>query len=587
MQKLRAMALLVLLLAISGIYIAAHSNSTAEETPVVYFPTIGHQVSFRFFQYWEEHGGLVQQGYPVSDEIQERSPDDGQTYMVQYFERAVFEYHPRNSQPNDVLLSLLGSMMYRQKYSQGAPGQVPNTGSDSRLFSETGKRLGGIFLRYWQEHGGLIQQGYPISDEFTEVSALDGKPYTVQYFERAVRAVFEYHPENRGTQYEVLLTQLGTINLAARSDYLPLPAPPSHLQSNPAGSSRYLLWVDTKRTYPGSYPDLRDIPISIQGIDLTNKRSFTVSQQPGPLYGPNNDGRWAVGRDLRFGPGCQPNCGSSVIAKDLETGETFTVTTRPGRIITAAIMGSKVAWTEDTLDYKSKRVVLADTGTDTITPIAPDFYAPDRPYEIYGMALSDEYLVWLDRDLTPQLRPNPTDTTLRAYNLKSGKLQTVATGNKTTGYGITYFALSGHKVLWTEPALHLTDLSTGKVSTLFSERALNPLISGDVVVWRTYGEQNDLWGLRLPSGEPLLLARGSAGGGTEYRTIAGNWLVGEDSYFGRIVALPLDHLLATPLTPIPTPPPPPPTEPPAISPNTPTLPLPVGTRPEGLVTVGR
>ena len=51
-----------------------------------------------------------------------------------------------------------------------------------------------------------MQQGYPVSDPFVEVSALDGKPYTVQYFQRAV---FEYHPEN-AAPYNVLLSQLGT-----------------------------------------------------------------------------------------------------------------------------------------------------------------------------------------------------------------------------------------------------------------------------------------------------------------------------------------------------------------------------------------
>src|SRR6476469_5859218 len=77
-----------------------------------------------------------------------------------------------------------------------------------RNFTETGHQVCGKFLAYWDQHGGLAQQGYPISDEFVEVSDLNGQPYTVQYFERAV---FELHPENAGTQYEVLLSQLGTI----------------------------------------------------------------------------------------------------------------------------------------------------------------------------------------------------------------------------------------------------------------------------------------------------------------------------------------------------------------------------------------
>lgn len=78
---------------------------------------------------------------------------------------------------------------------------------DSHYFPETKHTVQGKFWQYWQSHGGLAQQGYPISDEFQERSDLNGKTYTVQYFERAV---FEFHPENAGTQYEVLLSQLGT-----------------------------------------------------------------------------------------------------------------------------------------------------------------------------------------------------------------------------------------------------------------------------------------------------------------------------------------------------------------------------------------
>ncbi|HEX8229769.1 MAG TPA: hypothetical protein VF826_10720, partial [Chloroflexia bacterium] len=87
-----------------------------------------------------------------------------------------------------------------------APTPIPGEAQSSRTFPETGKAVKGIFLEYWDKHGGLPQQGFPISDMFTEVSTLDGKPYTVQYFERAV---FEYHPENQ-PPFNVLLSQLGT-----------------------------------------------------------------------------------------------------------------------------------------------------------------------------------------------------------------------------------------------------------------------------------------------------------------------------------------------------------------------------------------
>jgi hypothetical protein len=169
-------------------------------------------VQGQFLDYWEAHGGLAQQGYPISAEMTERNGTDGQTYTVQYFERAVFERHPANAPPYDVLLSLLGVSLYNQKYADGASGQTPNTDAGSRLFPETGKRIGGAFLAYWTAHGGLAQQGFPISDEFAEFSALDGTTYTVQYFERAV---VELHPENKGTPYEVLLAQLGTFRYRA------------------------------------------------------------------------------------------------------------------------------------------------------------------------------------------------------------------------------------------------------------------------------------------------------------------------------------------------------------------------------------
>jgi hypothetical protein len=171
------------------------------------FPETGRTVSGIFLDYWQRNGGLAQQGYPISEVMGEISDLDGKAYTVQYFERAVFEYHPENQPPFNVLLSQLGTFRYRQKYPNGAPNQTPNSAAGSVLFPETGKRTGGRFLEYWQRNGGLAQQGFPISDEFIEVSDLDGKPYLVQYFERAV---FEYHPENAGTQYEVLLSQLGT-----------------------------------------------------------------------------------------------------------------------------------------------------------------------------------------------------------------------------------------------------------------------------------------------------------------------------------------------------------------------------------------
>ena len=194
----------------------------------VTFPETGKTVKGKFLTYWRANGGLAQQGFPISEEMSDRSDTDGKIYTMQYFERAVFELHPENAAPNDVLLSLLGNFQYKAKYgTAGAPNQKAST-TNATKFAQTGKTLGGRFREYWEANGGLRQQGFPISDEFQEKSDLDGKTYTVQYFERAV---FEAHPENQ-KPYDVLLSQLGTFELRKQAAEI----------AYPEGSGSVTLW---------------------------------------------------------------------------------------------------------------------------------------------------------------------------------------------------------------------------------------------------------------------------------------------------------------------------------------------------------
>jgi hypothetical protein len=86
------------------------------------FTETGKQVCGRFLEYWTQNGGLAQQGLPLSNEFSEVSDLNGQTYTVQYFERAVFEKHPENARPFDVLLSQLGTFQFKRKYPSGEPG---------------------------------------------------------------------------------------------------------------------------------------------------------------------------------------------------------------------------------------------------------------------------------------------------------------------------------------------------------------------------------------------------------------------------------------------------------------------------------
>lgn len=196
---------------------AKRLNAKPEGFQGWFFTETGHTLGGKFLDYWNKHGSLAIFGFPITEEFEEVNPDDGKTYRVQYFERNRFEYHPENAGTfYEVQLGLLGRAFSAQTgpavsgyYNSGETEPVPG----GFLFKETGHTLTGKFLEYWQTNGGLAQFGLPATEPFQELSPIDGKTYTVQYFERNR---FELHPENAGTKYEVLLGLLGTQILRSR-----------------------------------------------------------------------------------------------------------------------------------------------------------------------------------------------------------------------------------------------------------------------------------------------------------------------------------------------------------------------------------
>jgi len=106
------------------------------------------------------------------------------------------------------LLGLLGRERTATRTNENPfkPVAQPAQSAAYDFYAETGHTLSGGFRDYWSANGGLMSFGFPISEQFQEKSQTDGQIHTVQYFER-VR--IEYHPENKGTQYEYLLGHLG------------------------------------------------------------------------------------------------------------------------------------------------------------------------------------------------------------------------------------------------------------------------------------------------------------------------------------------------------------------------------------------
>lgn len=173
-------------------------ETDARNENLFYFDQTQQAIDPNFSAYWLEKGGLERFGYPISRPVMIRG------VLSQFFQRAVFEYHPEfKGTSNEVLLRLLGSELTVGR--NFAPADISVLSTDRLYFQETDHTLGGPFRSFWEATGGLAVYGYPISEEIPEV-APDGNTYTVQYFERNR---FEYHPEAAGTPYEVQLGLLG------------------------------------------------------------------------------------------------------------------------------------------------------------------------------------------------------------------------------------------------------------------------------------------------------------------------------------------------------------------------------------------
>jgi uncharacterized protein YkwD len=99
-------------------------------------------------------------------------------------------------------LALLSPAVSPARRAAAAPVDSGAAGATAALtFAATGHSVkSAAFINYFQSYGGVQTFGYPISEETWENGRL------VQYFERQR---FEYHAENAGTSYEVLLGRLG------------------------------------------------------------------------------------------------------------------------------------------------------------------------------------------------------------------------------------------------------------------------------------------------------------------------------------------------------------------------------------------
>lgn len=193
---------------VCALTVASAAPVSAQTNAARYFPETGHFVSGAFLEKFLAVGSpLMLYGYPITEQFTNR-----EGLLVQYFQRARFEFRPDLPPEEQTQLTDIGAALY-------APAVQLNVADPQNCrFFENGLSVCFAFLKFFEENGGAAQFGKPISPFEYHDSTL------VQYFEKAR---FEWKPSMPEGQ-QVALTDLGRIyfDRAGEDPALLAPLPP-------------------------------------------------------------------------------------------------------------------------------------------------------------------------------------------------------------------------------------------------------------------------------------------------------------------------------------------------------------------------
>ncbi len=211
---------LCLLLALVALALLPFATPAAAQADQRCFPETGQCIAGPIRAYWERSGGLATFGFPITAQAAETV--EGTPLQVQWFERDRLEIQPDGR----VTAGRLGVERLEQLGTPWQQGAGAAAGAGCTAFPETGHQVCGTFAAYWRANGGLERFGFPVTGAFT--AELEGRSYTVQYFERRR---FELHPELGPNS--VLLGLLGREVFNARQGQPQPIAPPPALPLPP------------------------------------------------------------------------------------------------------------------------------------------------------------------------------------------------------------------------------------------------------------------------------------------------------------------------------------------------------------------
>jgi O-antigen ligase len=155
-----------------------------------------HNICDDFLVYFSANGGESVFGRPLTEQYIIAGT------LIQYFERARFEWHSGESGQSDyILLTRLGAQQrLRTTGHEIDPAALPEEDAGCIFEDVTGHNVCGEFAFFWVTNGGAPVLGYPISER------IDVNGVTIQYFERAR---LEIRQSSAGTP-EVVAASLGS-----------------------------------------------------------------------------------------------------------------------------------------------------------------------------------------------------------------------------------------------------------------------------------------------------------------------------------------------------------------------------------------
>jgi len=156
-NRMRAGHILVTGLLALVLIVSVLASPVHAATEPLYIAATGHYVQGVFRNFWDTNNGMVNFGYPITDEYID--PTSGR--IVQYYERARFERE--NPAATVVYLAMLGREVSTGRVFTTSSA-IANT-KTRRYFSETSQIVQYGFKEIWEKQGGLAIFGLPISSE--------------------------------------------------------------------------------------------------------------------------------------------------------------------------------------------------------------------------------------------------------------------------------------------------------------------------------------------------------------------------------------------------------------------------------------